>query len=60
MNNEVWVLTWKYLDNSDAGIMELCYEDEQTAKHILDVVKASEPAKHFAVAKLGIVRGALQ
>lgn len=56
----VWVLTWKYYDNSDAGIMQLCYEDEATAQHILDVVKASEPAKHFAVVKLGVVGGALK
>jgi hypothetical protein len=56
----VWVLTWKYLDNSDSGIMEICYEDEQTAKHIVDVVKVSEPTKHFGVVKLGIVRGSLK
>lgn len=56
----VWVLTWRYLDNSDAGIMQLCYEDEGTANHILNVIQSSEPAKHFAVVKLGVVKGALE
>lgn len=51
---------WKYYDNSDAGVLSLCYEDEQTAKHILDTIKESEPNKHFSVAKLGIVKGELR
>lgn len=57
--NEVWVLTWKYSDNSGAGLLNLCYEDESTARHILNVIKLSEPGKEFAVSKVGIVRGAL-
>jgi hypothetical protein len=57
---EIWILTWCYFDNSAAGVMELCYEDEATAYHILDTIKASEPAKHFEVKKLGIVKGNLR
>jgi hypothetical protein len=59
MSNEVWVLTYKYSDGSGSGVMELGYEDEITARHILDVIKLSEPGKNFEVVKVGIVRGSL-
>lgn len=56
---KVWVLTWRYSDNSDSGILTKAYKSQDTANHILEIIRDAEPARSYGVIEIDIVEGDL-
>ena len=57
--NKVWAITRKELDNSGFEVMDMCYEDYNTAYHVFERLTNSNSSKDYQLVELGIVRGAL-
>ena len=59
--NKVWVITWRYHDGSDSGVVNgMAYEDWQAAQHIKDTLVVEGAPKWYQVVELGVVRGELR
>ena len=58
--NKVWVITWRYYDGSDSGIVNnMSYEDWNAAQHIRDTLVVEGAPKAYKVVELSVVRGEL-
>jgi len=58
--NSVWVITWKYNDNSSSGVLPECYENYNPAYWLCEQLNAQGYDKSFYVVELKIVKGDLQ
>lgn len=54
---KAYVITWKYPDNSNAGIFKIAYQSELLAKQVLETIEFSGPAKMPEVQEIEIVMG---
>jgi len=56
MSDKVWVLAWKYSDNSGSGVNPICYEDYTTAYHICELLNAEHSGRHFYAVELEVFK----
>lgn len=57
---KAYVITWKYSDNSDAGLFKTAYQSEALAKHVLESIQLADPVKTVALGEIEIVMGDLE
>ena len=52
----IWIITWRYHDGSDSGVIETAYEDEAIARHFFEMLVREITAKQFFLKELNVLR----
>ena len=52
---KVWIITWKYYDNSGHGVLPTAYQDEAIAQHVFDAL-SDQDARLYEIKELNVLR----